>query len=328
MSLTNAEARDKYLPGIRREFRDFLLFRNFTNRNFEGDAQNAQSLRLTNVTTNYTVDATSGRDVAMPAHEGSDFVEDVLNIDQRAAHSAYEAAMDTLEGPSGYLPTVLRDQARALAEKVDDNIRDYILASVPDANDAEATAGLRLGSDADFVPDTGEPSTEAARKLFPSLIRQVNHLYRARNYWKTGEDQFRPLIVVPNALWTGMLAYIDLDRPSDPMVDQYTRSDGVRVGGIAGVWKDIPIVVTNRLPKFNAGGKAYLSVLVTNPMAVTAAFRPPTMGVDQGFVLVEEPAGTFKRKNGWTSDVEARYGRVKVNNNDGLLFRFGVRNSA
>ena len=335
MPLTNQEARDRFLP----LYENYLKPRigwvlAFSKRRYEGDAQTSHQLRLQRTTTAFTANVVSaendaGRDVAMPAHESGDVEEQTLTIDQAARHSAYESALDILESADGVLPVVMRDQARVIAEAVNTNVQGAFVAGLANPNDAENTAGLRRGNENAYVDDDGNPQGASKDEAFPffnDILVTVGARYRALNAWKTGEMEYQPLAIVSNAVWTSFQRYIDEEKPSDQLVNQFAGTDGLMVGGIAGVWKDIPVVVSNDLDKFAAGGKQHHPVIITNHAALTLAMRSPTMEIEQGFVLHQASDGTLTRRNGWTSDVETRYGRRVVDNR--LMFRYGIRAEA
>ena len=164
--------------------------------------------------------------------------------------------------------------------------------------------------------------------LVPTLIRRIGFRYRAANYWKLGDpsyDERQPYLVMGNALYTSLLEYIDEEKPSDQLVNTFTRSDGIAVGGVAGVWKSIPVLVTNDIDTISINAKAYHTAFVTNPAAVTAAYRTPDLAFEQGAIWVNI-AGTPTKLFGWSMDTEAVMGATVVNGQ--LLYRFAVRAEA
>ena len=331
MALTNAQARRKWLGPFKNAYAAALVFRMLTNRRFEGDAQNAYELTLNTTTTAFSAtetDRATTRAPNLPQAQTSGKEQATLTMRWVAQHSMFERNPDLLEGPTDTMPVVMRDSAYALAKKQDDRTKAIILAGIPNANDAADTAGLRLGDGTDYVSDMGEGSSKAARSLFPDLIRRIGHIYRAADFWKLGApdyDEAQPYILTDNAMATAMGEYIDKDKPSERLVNGFTRSDGVAVGGMFGTWKDIPIKVTNELELLDIGGKDYHQVLVHNPAAVTAAYRSPDMEFNQGVVVVDI-GGTLTRLFGWSGDTEAVMGAEVVNPE--LLYRFAIRAEA
>ena len=335
MALTNAEAREKFLPGMKQAYASALIWRNITNRRYDGDAQNAYALSLNTPTADFTAtetDRATTRAPNLPAAETSDEDQQTLNMQWIAQHVAYERNLDLLEGPDGIMPTVLREQAYEMAKKADQRIRSIVTAGITNAKDADNTAGLRLGGAQSRIDENGEPqgTTAAATTLalLPNLIRKIGHDYRAANFWKLGApnfDEARPVIITDNAMATAMGNYIDTVKPSDTLVDRFIRSDGVEVGGAFGVWKDIPIFVTNDLPLEDMGGKDHHQVIVANAAATTAAFRDPEMAFSQGDIMVNI-GGTITNLFGWKAAGEAVYGAKVVNAE--LLYRYGIREEA
>ena len=332
MAITNAQAREKWLGPIRDAYAKALVFRQLTNRRFEGDAQDAYELTLNTTQTAFSVsrtDRSTNRAPNLPAAQTSSSVQDTLTMDKHVAISVYERNLDLLEAGPDKMPVIMRDAAYDLAEDVDTQVRDTILAGVPAANDGVTTAGTyRLGDGTNFVSAAGEPATEAARKYINQVIRQTGSIYRANNYWKLGDsryDERQPYMIISNALANAMNVYIDEEKPSEALVNSFTRSDGVSVGGVFGVWKDIPLLVTNGLPLVPIGGKNYHQILVTNPAATTAAFRSPDTAFDQGAIWVNV-GGTPTKLMGWSMDTEAVFGLTVVNS--GLLMRWAVRAEA
>ena len=331
MAITNAEARAKYLGPVRDAYASALIFRQLTNRRFEGDAADAYTLNLNTTTASFSpteTDRSTTRNPTLPQAQTSDHASDKLQMQYVAQQSIYEANLDLLEGPPDMMPVIMREATYSMAAKADDRIRAILLAGIANANDGEDTAGLRRGDATNYVDSNGQASTATARSYFSDLIRLINHTYRAKNFWKLGDpayDERTPIIITDNAMGTSMLEYIDKDKPSDNLVDTYTRSDGVTVGGAFGVWKDIPIFLTNRLPLLAISSKDYHQILVTNAAAITAAFRAPEIAIDQGSILVNV-AGTLTKLFGWTMDAQAVYGATVVNPD--LLFRYVVRAEA
>ena len=331
MALTNAQARTKWLGPFKNAYARALVFRMLTNRRFQGDAQDAYELTLNTTTTSFSATETDRRATrapALPQAQTSAKEQATLTMRWIHQHSMYERDLDLLEGPADTMPVVMRDGAYALAKASDNRTRTIILAGVPDAQDAASTAGYRLGDSTDYVSNMGAGSTKAARVLFPDLIRRIGHIFRANDWWKLGApnyDEAQPYILTDNAMATAMGEYIDKDKPSERLVNEFVRSDGVRVGGVFGTWKDIPIVVTNSLPLLSISSKDYHQVLVHSPAAVTAAYRNPSLEFNQG-VVYPNIGGTLTRLFGWTGDGEAVMGASVVNPE--LLHRFAIRAEA
>lgn len=331
MAITNAEARDKWMGPVRDAYASALVFRMLTNREFEGDAANAYELELHTTTASFSptkTDRETTRNPNLPAAETTDDVSDTLKMRYRTQESIYERSSDILEGPSDILPVAMREVAYEVAKAADDQVRSLILAGVTDAKDGENTAGLRYGGAGVYIDSSGNAKGDGAIKFFAQIMRRINHEYRANDYWKMGDPSFdsrQPFAITDAAMATSMLEYIDEEKPSDELVNSYTRSDGIEVGGMFGVWKNVPIESTNRLPLLEVGGVNYHQVLVTNPAAVTAAYRDPEIEFDQGSVIVDL-AGTLTRMFGWTMDIETTYGCIVLGApNNGLLYRFLVR---
>ena len=308
MTITNAQARTKYGGPIRDAYAAALVFRQLTNRNLEGDIETAYSLRLntTRLTANVTeTDRDTTRNPALPAQETSTVVNDTLTMQYTAQHGVYETNLDLLEGPPDTLPVVLREQSYKLAAKADARIRTILTAGIPDANDAENTAGLRFGEAQSYIDDNGEPAgttgsitAESRLKYVIDAIRRAGHLYRSKNYWKLGDPNFdirTPYALIPNALATAIGNYILVAKPSDNLVEEFLRDDGVSPTGVMGAIGGVPIIVTNELPKFTVGTTDYHSVLITNPAAITAAFRTPDLAIN-GASRGEQPIPRGNRR--------------------------------
>ena len=335
MAITNAQARRKWLGPIRDAYASRLVFRELTNRRFEGDARDTYELTLNTTRASFDVtetDRTATRNPSLPAAQTTSQVEDTLTMQWTVQVSVFHHDMDLLEGSPDAMPVTMREAAYKLAQKADDRIRTILLAGIPAANDgvqAGAAAAFRFGAANKFLNAMGESDDADVRLYVPTMIRRVGHQYRANDYWKLGAPDFderQPYLIMPNALGTALGVYIDLDKPSDQLVNQFTRSDGVRMGGVFGVWKDIPILLTNRLATIAAGGKSHFQAIVHNPAAITAAFRTPMIEFNQGVIMVKQQDGSFEKLFGWEMNAQATFGATVVN--PSLLMRYAIRAEA
>ncbi|MCY4581605.1 MAG: hypothetical protein OXE50_02215 [Chloroflexi bacterium] len=337
MPPTTAQLRDKYLGPIKDAYAAALVWRLLTNRRFEGDAQNAYELKLTTSIASAfdaaeTDRAGAIRNPSLPVSQELAATQDTLTMRYVAQHVAHGRNPDLLEGPADQLPVALREQAYKMAQKSDRRVRSIVLAGIPNAQDGENSAGYRLGGDQMAIDDNGEPlgtddNVETLRMVIRAL-RRVGHVYRASNYWRLGDpayDERTPYALMHNSLWSAVNNYVDAAKPSNNLVDEFFRSDGVQPTGVVASIAGIPIVVTNEIDKVAVGGKNYLPLMVTNPAAVTAAFRTPDVEFETGVVHVETASNTWEDFFGWRAAGEAIYGAEVVN--PGLLFRFLIRNA-
>ena len=332
MTVTAAEAMDKYLGIANEDFKPDLIFSRFmTNRDYEGTlGDDTEKLRLSWPTTNYTRPTVStSRDLVIPNHAGSDIAEVELEVNRSYSHSEFERNLDILEGPPTLLPTVIRDTDRIIAEAVEADVLAAWLAGLVNANDGENTSTLRYGTAANYVDDVGEPSTAAARLFYNTLVRRVGSTFRAKNFWKLNApnyDERQPMLITDNEMWTAFQTYIDDDKPTEQLVNTFMRSDGVEISGSVGVWKDVPNFITTELPLFEVSSKDYHQTLITNPAGMTMAMKTPTMVVDPGPVVLRKTAGSIDMAEGWTIYRRVTLGRVVKNNS--YLFRFLTRAEA
>ena len=340
--LTNALAAERWLGPVRDAYAAALIYRLLTNRQFEGDAQTAYTLKLNTTTAEFDVtetDRNTTRNPALPAMERSENVQDELTMRWVAQASVYEFNADILEGPPDKLPVVLRELAYKMALKSDDRIRTIMIAGIPDANDAADTSALQYGDATHYITDAGEPGAqvpatdhEETLRYVVQAIRRAGHIYRANNYWKLGDPSFdmrTPYAVINNALATAIGNYIDVSKVPG-IWEEFLRNDGIDPTGVMGAIGGVPVVVSNRAEKFAAGGKQHHPVLIHNPAAITAAFRTPQLSIKGAggseSVLIEPTENSFDRVFGWTADAEAAYGATVVNPR--LLHRLGVRAEA
>lgn len=337
--LTPAEARDKWAGIANEDIKNALPLSTFlTNRDYEGEVgDNTKSLRLVWPTTAFTKPTVNTtRDLVVPNHAGSDVAEVTLEVNRSFSFSEYERELDILEGPTTILPTVMRDVNRVVAEAVEEDVRDAWIAGLKTANDGNSTAGLRYGTATQYIDQSGEASGAAgsadrmaALRFLPTLFRRVGSTFRGRHGWKLGDPAYearRPYMLMDNGLWTGFEQYVDEDEAvTDTLKDEFTRSDGVEVGGLVGVWKDIPAIVAADLPLIELSSKDYHQVLSTNPAAMTLAMKTPVLEIDTGLVL-RKSAGTVDMAEGFTVYRRVTMGR-QVKNAD-YMYRHLVRAEA
>lgn len=338
MAQTNAQARTAWLQGMKDAYAKALVWRNLTNRNFEGDAQTAHELTLTDVTTDglavQETDLDTTRDPSMPNHQTSGRTQMSFTMNHRQDISLYESQIDILEGPSDVIPEIVNKAGYNLAEKVDDEFRSAALAAVPDANDGAHASGAALvyGTATDYVDANGEPTTDAAAKLIAKVYRNIGLRYTQNNFWKVNDSRFdnrRPNVIMGPEVANATNAAIDDGVMGSGAQNALAFGDPLEQGGSFLSVKGIPTSVANGIPMETVGGKAHYVIFVTNPAAITAAFRNPVQSIDPGpFVTVQSGGNTkrFDRKIGWTMDASGTYGYAVVNGQ--LLFKYLIRAEA
>ena len=333
MTITNAQATALYRPQAIDIYASALHWRALTNRKYQGDVATAKTLKLTSTNPSFSAterDRNSNRTSALPAMQRSATQQSEFDMRWTAQLSVFEYDLDLLEGPEGAIPLIMREQAYEMSLKADERIRSIVTAGILDANDGANTAGLRLGGTQEAIDSNGEPlGTNSKSDTLQNLVkvaRRTAHAYRGANYWKLGDPLFdmrTPYGMIDNALVSSLGNYIDTAKPSDALVNEFFRSDGVSPAGVLQAIADVPFIAGNDVPLVTVSSKDYHQVMVSNPEATAGGFRNPELFVDQGRIIVETAADTFDRIIGWSSDMEATYGALVVNS--GLLRRYLIR---
>ena len=238
MAITNAQAREKWLTGFRDAYASRLIFRDLTNRRFEGDAQNAYELKL-NDTTAFTGGATetdrnTTRNPVLPVHQTTSGDTATLTMRYIAQESAYETDLDLLEGPATIMPTALRQLSYDVAQKVDERILTIVQDGIVNANDAQNTTGLRYGNASNYIDANGNLTGEDdptgnndLRGILLKLAIMIGSTYRGANYWKLNDPNFderQPYIITTNGMWTAHQFYMVDNKLADGLTTQFVRS--------------------------------------------------------------------------------------------------------
>ena len=338
MAQRNAQSRSKYVQSLVQTYAAALVWRGITNRNFEGDAQNAKTLEAVGTTTSFSAQRTNrntdaaSRNPALPDHQTTGRETQTFDMDIVEQISVFEEDMDITEGPNDVLPKATRDALYAVAQDVDVQLRAKFIAGVPSGQDGNSTASLRLGDASNYVDANGMPNTVAARNLLPNAIRLVGHMYRSAHKWKTNDPQYdsnAPILVVDNALATAFNVWADYAPNNEMLVNRFFDTDGVQPAGFFVSYKGIPMMIDPSLPLLTQGGKQHHQMLVTNINAMTAAFRVDRI-MENGpgaIVLVQSNSGAdYSRRIGWEMNARTVAGALVVNPND--TYRFLVRAEA
>ena len=289
MAATAADATEYFRAGILENLRARLHFARLTNRNFEGDAQTADTVRLINTAaTNPSAETpttTRNPDWETATEEATTQV--TMDISQRTQDSALVKIDDYTDIVVSMFDDAINRVSRQLAVTIDQDIyafmEDGVSAATPDMIDV-------YGDATDYVPTTGVPATAASRTLILEAFITAGHKAMVQNIWITGEIEHQLYAVMPPYMWTAIKHWILEDEPSEAMVNDYigpaTREApggsiaAPGMGGLVGNIMGIDVIVSNTANNVDSvSSKNHGIILFITPQYCTAGFREPVSQV-------------------------------------------------
>ena len=171
MALTNF-APEVWAARILMTLEEESVYESLLNRNYEGDAAGAKTVRINTVSSDITVvDYTKNTDLTAP--QLPDDTQQLLNIDQQKAFHVYLDDIDRVQSNSNLMGEYARKAGIAIAQTKDTFASTTLNAGVPAGNQITVTA-----------PETGGTQTETQQtttgtNMFQALVNVLEKVEEA-----------------------------------------------------------------------------------------------------------------------------------------------------